>query len=285
MNSRYTLSLKSGRRLCKINGGKMHNKIIYLYDKNFKCCDKHKKNCSFNCCSNCCFNYYHLDNEEQENNINYCNAGDGKFIQVPTNETFNTDCNYYTGKRGCGKSSLIGQYSKQYKLFEKKNKIFLFSEKTEDPTLDQYITKRINLNTFINDGGLKLDDFKEPCLCIFDDLDCLKNNKENGNLKEKIYNLRDSIIQIGRSKGLTVCQSSHIATNHEETKHILNGCTTFSFFPHSINEQIKNALKLYLGLTNEQIKKVLALKDADFITIFHISPSVVMTDKKIFILD
>lgn len=282
--SRYTLSTICGRRLCKVTGGKMHNKTIYLYDKKYKCCDKHKENCNENCCNNCCYTYYHLDDDELDKDIKFCSAGAGSFQQVPTNELYNTDVNYYTGKRGSGKSTLMGHYAKQYKLYEK-NPIFLFSEKTEDAKLDPYITKRISLENYVESGGLTINDFKKPCLCLFDDLDLLKNTKDNGNLKEKIYTLRDSIIQIGRSKGLSVCQTSHIATNHEETKHILNGCTTFSFFPHAINEQIKNALKLYLGLSPTQIKKVLELKDAEFITIFHISPNIVMTDKQLFILE
>ena len=284
--SGFTLSTVSGRRLCKINGGRLHNKILYLYDKNFKCCDKHKKNCNGSCCDNCCFNDYHVDEGEQEKNLNYCKIPDGgKFIQVPTNEPTNTDVNYYTGKRGSGKSTSLSNYAKQYKLYNKSNKVFLFSQDTEDPVLDPFVDKRIDLNTFVEKGGLTIDNFKFPSLVIFDDIDMLTNTKENGNLKDKIWKLMNSLIQLSRKKGITVAQTSHIARNHDETKHILNGCTTFTFYSHAINQQIKDALKLYLGLSPNQIKKILNSENTRQITIFTTCPPVVMTEKELYILD
>jgi AAA domain len=282
--SGFTLSTTSGRRLCKINGGRLHNKTIYLYDKNYKCCMKHNNKCNGECCNNCCFYDYHNDDDEDED-IKYCKIPDGgQFVHLPTNEPTNTDVNYYTGMRGSGKSTAMAEFAKEYKKLYPKNKVFLFSQKREDPTLDPYIDKRIDIDTFIEKGGLKVDDFKHPSLVIFDDIDMLKDTKENGKLKSAIWGLMNSLIQLSRSKGITVCQTSHIATNHEETKHVLNGCTTFTFFLHAVNKQIKNALELYMGLTKEQIKRLLELKNTRRVTLFHICPTIVMTDKELFIL-
>lgn len=285
--SGFTLSTISGRRLCKINGGKMHNKTIYLYDKQFKCCGSHKKKCNGECCNNCCDLYYHPENINQNQaDIKYCKIHDGgQFIHMPTNEPTNTDVNYYTGKRGAGKSTTASQYIKQYKKCFPKNKVFLFSQKDKDDALDPFIDKRIDINTYVDRGGLTIDDFRQPSLVMFDDIDQLSNTKENQNIKEKIFKLMNSLIQLSRSKGITVIQTSHIARNHEETKHVLNGCTTFTFFLHAVNQQIKDALKLYLGLSPNQIKRVLGLKDTRQVTIFTLCPPIVMTDKELFILD
>ena len=284
--SGFTLSTTSGRRLCRITGGKMNGKIIYLYDKNYKCCMNHKIKCNGECCDNCCLYEYHINDDDKDSDITYCKLPDNStFQQLPTNEPNNTDVNYYTGKRGSGKSTTLANFTKQYKAYFPKNKVFLFSHCSEDAVLDPFIDKRIDLNSYMERGGLTIDDFKLPSLVIFDDIDMLTNTKENGKLRDNIFKLMSSLIQLSRKKGISVCQTSHIATNHEETKHVLNGCTSFTFFLHAINNQIKNALKLYLGLTPAQIKRILELKNTRQVTIFTICPPVVMTDKELFILD
>jgi len=283
----FSLSMTSGRRLCKIKGGKLHNKVIYLYDKNFRCCTNHNKKCNGDCCDNCCFIDYHVDdNDDNDDNIKYCKiSDDGLFCHAPTNEPNMCDVNLYCGKRGSGKSTSLSSYVSFYKKLFPKNKVFLFSQKKEDDILDPVVDKRIDLDTYIDQGGVKLDHFKYPSLVIFDDIDMLTDSKEDGKLKTEIYKLMNTLIELGRSKGITVCQTTHIARDHEKTKHILNGCTTFTFFKHAISQQIKDAMKLYLGLSPSQIKTILSLPNTRQITIFTICPPVVMTDKELFILE
>lgn len=278
-----TLSTIAGQRLAKVKDGKMNKKTIYLYNPSYKCCRHHDKKCRGDCCDKCCEYYYHVDDVEK--NVKYCKlSDDGVFSLLPTDLKGQTDVIFLCGERGCGKSTTIASYLEEFIKIHKNQKIFLFSQKKNDDNLDEFIDKRIDLNTYVDKGCLTLEDFKNPCVTIFDDIDCLTNTKENSNLKEKIYSLMNSLIQIGRSQGITVIQTAHLARDHEVTKHVLNGCSRFIFFSNAVTQQIKDALKLYLGLSTEQIKLITNLKNTNHVTVIKTSPRVILTEKEIFIL-
>ncbi len=280
--SGFELSLNCGRRLCKVIGGQDDGKIIYLYDSKYVCCTNCSKNCRGKCCNQCAQVNYHKKHKRMDRD--YCEIiDDGVFQQVPTNLPNQTDCCMFAGRRGCGKSFSVAGYSRQYKLFFPKNRIFLFSQCKDDPALNDIVDKRINLDEYIAGGGLTVDNFDKPCLVIFDDIDMIENTKED-KLREKIYHLMNSLIQLSRKKGISICQTSHIATNHNETKHILNAASSFTFYLQAISMQIKNALKLYFGLSPTDIRKITSLKNTRQVTIFTTSPNVIMSDKELFIL-
>lgn len=254
----YTLSTQKGRRLCIIDGGKDDGDIIYLDEK-------HRKN---------------------DVPYKYCKITDkGKFKLLPTNEKNQTDVCYYVGPRGCGKSYALSEYVKNYILLYPDNKVFLFSDKDEDHVLDDLINKRIDLKTYIEKGELTHNDFKYPCLVIFDDIDMLQNKSKQENLRTKIFTLMNQLIQYSRSKKITVIQTSHLGANREETQHVLNGCTSFTFFPAAKIAQVDYILKKYMGLNDSQIKKLDELDNTRVITLVKSCPKVVMTDKELFILD
>lgn len=281
--SGFALSLNTGRRLCKIIGGKDDGKIIYLYDSKYICCADCSKKCRGKCCDDCSQKYYHNTNVTMGRD--YCKiADDGIFQQVPTNIISQTDVNMYAGKRGCGKSFSVAGFAKQYKLFFPKNRIFMFSQCKDDPALNDIIDKRIDLDQYSSMGGLTVDHFNKPCLIIFDDIDMIQNTKED-KLRDKIYHLMNSLIQLSRKKGISICQTSHIGTNHNETRHILNAASSFTFYLQAVSMQIKNALKIYFGLSPAEIRKVLDLKQTRQVTIFTTSPTVIMTDKELFIVN
>lgn len=282
--SGFSFSFNCGRRLCKVIGGKDDGKFIYLYDKKYTCCPDCNDDCDGTCCKDCAKKNYHRKNK-MIMGTDYCKiTDDGIFQQVPTNISNQSDVNMYAGKRGCGKSFSLAGFARQYRLLFPKRKIYLFSQCKEDPVLDGIIDKRIDLEKYVEKGGLTIDSFKEPCFVIFDDIDMLSNVKGE-NLRDKIFHLMNSLIQLSRKKGITVAQTTHVATNHGETKHILNGCSSFTFYLHAVSNQIKNALKIYFGLSPEEIKKVLALKNTRQVTIFTTSPTIVMSDKEMFLLN
>lgn len=280
--SDISLSMESGRRLCKIVGGKLDDECIYLYDKRFVCCSNCNEKCKGKCCEDCAKKNIHA---KQENNkiIEYCHLDDGVFQQVPTNIRSQSDVLYINGKRGSGKSVYASKFIEQYRLFNPKNRCYLFSQCKEDPALKKLIDQQFDLDVFVKNGGIKPEEFPEDCLILFDDCDQLDDAKPD-KLRTKIFSLMNALIQLSRKRGITVIQTSHLTTNHGETKHALNGLSSFTFFLHAISHQIRNALKLYLGLSKEQIKHVTTLKNSRYCTIFLTSPTVVMTEKELFIL-
>lgn len=282
-----TLSQIKGRRLCKVIGGKYNGKTLYLLDKRKKCCDDCSDRCKGNCCMDCdggC-----SGGSNNIDNIHYLSLKDsGKFELMPTNDLKNSDVHFINGKRGAGKTYSLAELTKKYVKLFPKNNVYLFSKKPSDPLIDDLISKRIDLEQFIKDYNedniLDSTHFPNNCFVIFDDIDMLNNDKPD-KLRTKVFNIMNDLIQLSRDRNITVAQTSHMTTNREETKHALNGCSCFTFFYGAISPQIKNALKLYLGLSKENINRILKLKGSRSCTIFTTVPPVVMTEKEIIILD
>jgi len=280
--SGFSFSSCGGYRLCKIDGGKFNNKVIYLYDKKYLCCPNCNKKCEGNCCDSCSIYTYHKNPPEVE--IDYIKIeDDGVFQQMPSNIKKQRSAFNIVGKAGSGKSVYLSKICKEYKRLYPLQKIFLFSMKKEDENLDPYISKRVNLDEYVEKGGLTEADFENDVFCIFDDIDQLENTKPDF-LRNRIFSLMNQLIQISRSKNITIAQTSHTCLAGSETKHILNGMTSFTFFTHAISAQIRKALEIYVGLTRQQVKHILEIKDTRYITICMTSPMVVMTEKELFIL-
>jgi hypothetical protein len=278
-------SMESGRRLCNIKGGKLNGECIYLYDSRFVCCGSCGAKCAGKCCDDCSKKNYHIKNNKSiGDNIEYCHLeGDAVFQQVPNNIKSQSDVLMINGKRGAGKSVYTASFLEQYKLFYPKNKIYLFSQCKKDPVLDKIIDQRFELDTYVKDGGVVVDDFPDSCCVCFDDVDMLDNTKPE-KLRDAIFKIMNSLIQLSRKRNITVIQTSHLTTNHGETKHALNGASSFTFFLSAMSHQVRNALKLYMGLSRENIKKVCSLKNSRWCTIFTTCPTVVMTEKELMIL-
>ncbi|MEI6529824.1 MAG: ATP-binding protein, partial [Candidatus Falkowbacteria bacterium] len=244
----------SGRRFAVIDGGKFDGEYIYLYDERFKCCTKCGEDCEGDCCDQCAKLEYHI--QKPKKILDYCGIDDeGVFKQVPTNQTNQRDALFICGKAGSGKSVYLSEFCKEYKDIYPKQPIFLFSMKESDDALDEYVDKRINLKEYVASGGLTESDFRRDCCVLFDDIDVLDNSAPD-KLRDQIFKLMNALIQISRSKNITIAQTSHICTNHGETKHMLNGMTSFTFFINSVSMQIKRALEVYAGLSKASIKKI-----------------------------
>lgn len=279
----YTLSLNGGRRLAVIKSTTKNNgKIVYLYDRKKMCCgDCKKDDCKKKCCDYCCMKFYHKSPEKEQIN-HIVLEGDEHFEELPTNDPNQTNILMISARAGAGKSVYLKKYIENYKKIYNENKVYLFSESKSDKNLDPLV-KRVPLEEF-SESGLKWDDFDDSSFVALDDIDVLENTKENGYLKKKLYHLMNGLIQNARKKHITVAQTVHIATDGPTTKHILNSCTSFIIFLNSISLQQKNALKNYLGITPENIKKILSMSGR-WVCIFTSSPLVVMGEKEMYILN
>ena len=123
----------------------------------------------------------------------------------PNDDPDQRDSIYVTGPSGTGKSTWIGQFIAEYKLKYPKRKVILFSAKPSDPVLDAHHVIRIPVdyeNMVAN--PVELDEL-EKSLTLFDDIDQF-GDKE---VQHGIYKLRDQILEVGRSKGISIITVSH----------------------------------------------------------------------------
>jgi len=207
-------------------------------------------------------------------------GGEDKLILIPDKET-ERSIHYITGMSGSGKSTWIKNYADEYRKAYPKNPIYLISALTEDSSIDKIKgLKRLKLKgeEFLT-TDLTAEDFQDTLL-IFDDCDCIT---EKG-IKNKVYSLLQSVLQTGRHFKVSVCYSSHLATNRAETRIILAESHSITLFPCGMGgNSLKYVLQGYFGLDKNQIKKIKSL-DSRWVSILRTYPMIVCCENEIYVL-
>jgi hypothetical protein len=179
--------------------------------------------------------------------------GDNLVQQIPDKNTERSIL-YITAPSGSGKSYYTKQYIEEYHKSYPKRDVFIFSSLDSDTTLDKlkYI-KRIKIkNQEFLDMELTAQDFKDS-LVIFDDTDCLTNKP----IKMKVLGILNQILEVGRHHNVSLVYTSHLATDGNNTKRILNEAHSITIFPKNMGLRgIKYLLEMYLGLDKNEIKKI-----------------------------
>lgn len=202
---------------------------------------------------------------------------DGQILPLPN--YFKPERTYICGPSDSGKSYYISMYIEQLKKIYPKRDIFLFSDVKEDKVLDNYNPLRISLDEKFLDDEIDSESLKNS-IVIFDDIDSISNKK----IKQKVSNLRDSLLTRGRHEDISVVVTNHSCTNYGFTKVVLNECNSITFFPKSGSTGgIKYMLTKYVGLDNDQIKKIFSLPSR-WITIYKHSPMYIIYEKGIYVL-
>jgi Cdc6-like AAA superfamily ATPase len=212
------------------------------------------------------FNEFQISNEHEH------------FQQIPNKHT-ERNILYVTGSSGSGKSYYTSQYIKEYKKIYPKRDIYLFSSVGDDAQLDKLKVKRIKLNNDLLNETLTAQDFKD-CLVIFDDTDAITNK----NLKNKVNQILDSILQTGRHYNVSCVLTFHTATGGRDTKMILNEAHSITIFPHNIGgRSSKYLLDGYLGLDKHEINGI-KKNSSRWVTILKTYPKIVLSDKLVYTL-
>lgn len=184
---------------------------------------------------------------------------------------------YVSGMSGAGKSYYCKQFIEKYHKKFPKREVVVFSSLDSCGTLDKLkYLKRIKIHKpeFMT-VPLTAIDFKDK-LVLFDDIDVISNRK----IKFKVYEIMNSILQIGRHHNVTALVTSHSVTNGQETKIILNEATAITLFPKSSgNRSLLYIADAYLGMDTKQAKELKKVQGR-FVTIVRAHPRCIFSLKK-----
>lgn len=201
----------------------------------------------------------------------------GEMIPMPNIDT--RDCLYICGQSGSGKSTYASMYIKSYKTLWPDKEVYLFSRVAEDEVLDELNPTRVRIDESIADDPFSADEFRD-CLCVFDDIDTISNNK----IRNALVKFIDDLLEVGRHTKTYVVRIAHLTTDYKATRKILNECTSITLFPkYSSYRPIEYVLKEYFGMRPKQIEKLMQLPSR-WITLYKNFPNVVMYKKGAYIL-
>lgn len=187
---------------------------------------------------------------------NHIRIHDGTLQPIPLMKSGQIDKLFICGMSGVGKSTYICNYAIQYKKLFPNNKIFMISKLTDDESIDPYVELlRIKVDDDILDINFD-DDIKEMnnSLVIIDDIDTISNKK----IYEKVKNIRDSILEVGRHHNIYCCCVSHQILNYKNTRALILESNKIVIFPKSSGiYQNKRFLKEYMGYNKNTINLIM----------------------------
>lgn len=242
---------KDGIPIAIVKGGQSDKDIVYIEDPN----DKKSK-------------------IMKHKSITQVHCEDGVFEMLPKEDI---RVLYICAASGAGKSTWVSKYVKRYLKQFPKAKVYIFSQLSKDPVLDDIknahrvtldeslITEPIDIETEIGKGDV----------IVFDD--CSDNDKE---LQDAINKLETRLLVHGRKLGIQVLITSHLI-NPENTKHMrnrLNETQCLVFFPQSgSSAQLVYNLKRQFGYSTRQVESILQI-DSRWIACTKTYPNILISE-------
>ena len=155
------------------------------------------------------------------------------------------------GPSGSGKSFL----AKKMLLHDVRNRpVILFSKVRDDPSLKELKKmkssdkepKLVPIPIYSDDDlvSLPAENDMKGSICFFDDIDAF-----TGERAQYLRNYRDSLLEAGRHKDITVMSTSHILSNYNKTRTMLNEAEYVVLFPNSNRRSADMFLKDRMGMT------------------------------------
>ena len=198
------------------------------------------------------------------------------------------DCIICAGDSGSGKTRWISDYCKQFNdMFDNSPIFFISSKKLHDEK---------DLKGIKNISQLNLDPkyLKELCedsnvfqnfahkvnsLVIFDDVESMSKDQD-----KYVNQIRNSILQVGRSKRIYCISSMHVLNNGHKTKIILGETSKVVLFTDGLTPMALNYFcDKYLSLDEKMIRKIKSIDDGLFtwIMINKKKPRYIMSKRRL----
>ena len=167
---------------------------------------------------------------------------------------------FISGIQGSGKSYFIKNYIEAFRKIHKHQPIYFFSALDSDKTLEtvEKEFKRVPIDESWIQEPLSLTEFEEVkknfggCLVIFDDVDSISNKK----ISDAVYTLLKNIVNVGRHMNISLIYTSHMPSDKNKTRDILNSSDCIVLFPASITRSTKYVLKEYFDIDDKELKEL-----------------------------
>ena len=196
----------------------------------------------------------------------------GKFEPVPRKDI--VEKLYISGPSNSGKTYYASRYIDKYLKKNRDSEFYLFSLIPDDDQLDDLDPMRVPVDESLVTDPIMLDDLYNS-IAVFDDSELVKDK----HVKNALFNLQDKIATMGRHTDTRLIAITHLMTNYKESRIILTEATSITFFPHAgASQAVKRVLEVYIGLSKEQIKKVLKLPSR-WVTIYKHAPNYLLHER------
>lgn len=184
-------------------------------------------------------------------------------VHLPESQIFSPLANektrdvvYVCAPSGAGKSTYAADYLRAFNTLFKNAPIYAFSRVSiyDDPAytdIKNIIEVPIDENLLANPIDILADIDDEYCCILFDDVNTV-NDKD---LKDALFKIIYDVLECGRKKNIYSVITSHliIPSDKKFARCILNECTSLTVFPKCSVQQIRYALKTYIGLPSKDI--------------------------------
>lgn len=174
-------------------------------------------------------------------------------VPMPTSES-KRNILYICGASGSGKSYYATEYLKQYNKEFPDNKIYFFSGVDNDFGKGLKNFKKIRICQELLNLELSMDDFRD-CMVVYDDIDVIRDKA----MRAKLWSISDRILQVGRHHNTSMIFTNHLPYDGKSTKMILNESHTITYPALLGGKGRKYLLENYIGLDNDDIKRLKSL--------------------------
>jgi hypothetical protein len=189
---------------------------------------------------------------------------------------------YIAGPSRAGKTTFAKNYIKKYKKIYLNRKLFLFSRKLKDESIDDINPIRIKIDEEFLEEDKKLDYkmFKNSII-VFDDIENISSDKK---IKKEVKKIHNDLLNLGGDQNITVINIVHNIMGGIETKNIIAESNKIVIFPNSGYQYI-NFLKIYLGIEQKESRRIIKNSDSRWLVFSRICPLYVMSEKKIMMIN
>ena len=178
---------------------------------------------------------------------------DGKMVVLPSKPE--TERTFVAGKSGSGKSWFAASYMREYLELYPDRKIYLFSTHEGEKAYSKIEHGQVALDEDFATNPPTLEDLAGS-LCVFDDCDALQDKK----LMAAVDALNLDLINNGRKYNIHVMTLAHQLMEYKRTRGQLNEANRVVFFPGGSAYHSQRYLKVYAGMTGDQIKRIMSEK-------------------------
>ena len=167
---------------------------------------------------------------------------------------------FIAGCQGCGKSYLIAQILKEYIKYKPQRPIYLFTGLDEsDANFKGFHILKANINR-VNEISLqKLRNNGTGSLCIFDDVDRIRDKKINDGVQKLITDIlsngRDHTTQTNQAD-IDIIVTNHELNDYRRTKYILSDCEFVVLFPQGTTFQQLDMILKKIGCSARAMEEI-----------------------------